>query len=138
MPHDSSPADPVPLTLSMPPRPARGLVDDLVRPISPNPEAEILDLAVSDTEIGVFLVRIAHGDKGFVARTDSGARALAIVAATTAALMGDDIPTALANPDLDFLRGLKPPAVEALREVLLAIETADRAAVETALSVLAA
>ncbi|QLY31128.1 hypothetical protein H0264_01650 [Nocardia huaxiensis] len=137
MPHDSSPsADPVPLTLSLPPRPARGLTDDLVRPISGALEAEVLDLAVPDIEVAKFLVRIAHGDSGFVARTDSGERAVAIVAATTAALMGDDIPAALANPDVAFLRGLKPEAVEALRGVLLAVETSEPGAVNDALRVL--
>ncbi|UFS94657.1 hypothetical protein [Nocardia huaxiensis] len=137
MPHDSSPsADPVPLTLSLPPRLARGLTDDLVRPISANSEAEVLDLAVPDIEVAKFLVRIAHGDSGFVARTDSGERAVAIVAATTAALMGDDIPAALANPDVAFLRGLKPEAVAALRGVLLAVETSEPGAVNDALRVL--
>lgn len=126
----------MPLTLSLPPRLARGLTDDLVRPISANSEAEVLDLAVPDIEVAKFLVRIAHGDSGFVARTDSGERAVAIVAATTAALMGDDIPAALANPDVAFLRGLKPEAVAALRGVLLAVETSEPGAVNDALRVL--
>ncbi|GAB0101144.1 hypothetical protein JMUB6875_01080 [Nocardia sp. JMUB6875] len=139
VPHDSSPApEPVALTLSVPPRPARGLAADLVRPVSADPGVEVLDLALDDVAVSEFLVRIVHGDIGFVLRADSGERALAGIAATVAALIGDDIPAALAHPDLAFLTGLKPPAVEALREVLLAVETADVAAVTAGLAVLGA
>ncbi|MFE3257786.1 hypothetical protein ACFXPS_20455 [Nocardia sp. NPDC059091] len=137
MPHDSSPApEPVALTLSVPSRPARGLTEELVRPVSADPGAEVLDLALDDEAVSEFLVRIVHGGSGFVARTDSGERALAGVAATVAALCGEDIRGALAAPDIAFLTGLKPPAVEAFREVLLAIETGEVAAVTTALAVL--
>ncbi|MFI6870972.1 hypothetical protein [Nocardia sp. NPDC050406] len=137
MPHDSPAPEPIPLSLSVPPRPARGLTEDLVRSAAGHPEVEVLELSASDAEIAEFLVRIAHSDSGFVARTDSGARALGIVAATVAALMGEDIQAALANPDIAFLAGLKPPAVEALREVLLAIETDEPAAVSASLAALA-
>ncbi|MGW4351323.1 hypothetical protein ACWELJ_04455 [Nocardia sp. NPDC004582] len=137
MPHDSSHApEPVALSLSVPPRPARGLTEDLVRPITDDPGVEILDLTADDEAVSEFLVRIVHGDTGFVARTDSGERALAIVAATVAALCGEDIRTALTAPDTVFLTGLRPPAVEAFRDVLLAIETADAVAVRTGLAVL--
>lgn len=107
----------------MPPAPTRGLTEDLVRPVGATPGAEVLDLTADDEAISEFLVRIAHADAGFVAHTDSGERALAIVAATVAALCGEDIRTALATPDVAFLKGLKPPAVEAFRTVLLAIES---------------
>ncbi|MFF0608548.1 hypothetical protein ACFYUD_07765 [Nocardia tengchongensis] len=137
MPHDSSHApEPVALSLSVPPRPARGLTEDLVRPVTADPGVEVLDLALDDEAVSEFLVRIVHGDSGFVARAASGERALAGVAATVAALCGEDIRAALAAPDLAFLTGLKPPAVEAFREVLLAVETADVAAVTAALAVL--
>ncbi|MEV6068346.1 hypothetical protein AB0L82_17480 [Nocardia sp. NPDC052001] len=139
MPHDSAPApEPVILQLSVPGKPAvQGITDGLIRPISANPApAEVLDLSVDDVAVAEFLVRIAHGDTGFVARTDSGERALAIIAAAVAALMGEDIPTALAAPDLPFLSGLKQPAVEALRTVLLAIETSDPDAVAAGLRAL--
>ncbi|MTE12001.1 hypothetical protein GLP40_04255 [Nocardia sp. CT2-14] len=135
MPHDSSPAsEPVALTLSVPPRAARGLTADLVRPVSADPGVEVLDLALDDEAVSEFLVRIVHGDSGFVARADSGERALAGVAATVAALCGEDIRAALGAPDIRFLAGLKPPAVEAFREVLLAIETREVAAVTAALA----
>ncbi|WP_282785266.1 MULTISPECIES: hypothetical protein [unclassified Nocardia] len=137
MSHDSPAPEPIPLTLSVPPRPERGLTEELVRPVrTGHPEIEVLDLTASDTAVAEFLVRVAHSDSGFVARTDSGERAVGIVAATVAALMGEDIPSALANPDIAFLTNLKPPAVAALRDVLLAIETADRDAVTAALAVL--
>ncbi|MFD7843444.1 hypothetical protein ACFV4K_10985 [Nocardia sp. NPDC059764] len=137
MPHDSSHApEPVALSLSVPPRPARGLTEDLVRPITADPGVEILDLTLDDEAVSEFLVRIVHGDTGFVARTDSGERALAAVAATVAALCGEDIRTALTTPDTAFLTGLQPPAVEAFRDVLLAVETSDEVAVRTGLAVL--
>ncbi|WP_040802337.1 hypothetical protein [Nocardia concava] len=137
MPHDSSPApEPVALTLSVPPRPARGLAEGLVRPATADPGVEVLDMGIDDEAISEFLVRIVHGDSGFVARAESGDRALAAIAATVAALIGDDIRAALATPDLAFLTGLKPPAVEAFRDVLLAIETQDPAAITAALAVL--
>lgn len=135
MPHDSTPAEPVLLSLSMPTRPAR-LVDDLVRPISDPPPAPVLDLDISDESIAEFLVGIAHTDSGFIARTADGNRAVAIVAATAAALCGEDIRTALTNPDLPFLRTLQPPAIEALRTVLLAIETPAPATITRALTTL--
>ncbi|WP_306363323.1 hypothetical protein [Nocardia sp. CC227C] len=137
MSHDSPAPEPIPLTLSVPPRPERGLIEELVRPVGVvHPEIEILDLTASDAAVAEFLVRVAHSDSGFVARTDSGERAVGIVAATVAALMGEDIPSALANPAIPFLTGLQPAAVAALREVLLAIETADCDAVTDALAVL--
>ncbi|MVU79777.1 hypothetical protein GPX89_21350 [Nocardia sp. ET3-3] len=139
MPHDSSHApEPVALSLSVPPRPARRLAQDLVRPVSADPGVEVLDPGLDDEAVSEFLVRIVHGDSGFVLRTDSGERALAGIAATVAALIGDDIRAALTSPDLEFLTGLKPPAVEALREVLLAVETAAVADVTAALAVLGA
>ncbi|GAB2525193.1 hypothetical protein [Nocardia heshunensis] len=137
MPHDSSHApEPVALSLSVPPRPARGLTEDLVRPISPDAGVEVLDLSLEDVAVAEFLVRIVHGDSGFVAHADSGERALAGIAATVAALIGDDIGAALRTPDIAFLAGLQPAAVEALREVLLAVETADVPGVTAALAVL--
>ncbi|WP_330184077.1 hypothetical protein OHB26_10955 [Nocardia sp. NBC_01503] len=140
MPHDSHPApEPVILQLSVPSKPGvQGITDGLVHRVRADPgTAEILDLTLDDTAVAEFLVRIAHGDTGFVARTDSGERAVAVIAATVAALMGEDIHTALATPDIPFLTGLKPPAVEALRTVLLAIETDDPDAVTAALRALA-
>lgn len=97
----------------------------------------MLDLAQPDERIVEFLVGVAHSDTGFIAATGSGPRAVAIVAATAAALCGEDIPAALAGPDIAFLRGLTAPAVEALREVLLAIETDRPSAVTEELRILA-
>lgn len=114
----------------------RALTAGLVRPISADTgAAEILDLTAGDETVSEFLVRIAHGDTGFIARTDSGDRAVGIVAATVAALMGEDIRAALAAPDIAFLTGLKQPAIDALHEVLLAIESADPDAITRSLRV---
>ncbi|WP_019931943.1 hypothetical protein [Nocardia sp. BMG111209] len=160
--------EPVPLTLGMPaaPAPPRGLIDGLVRrqtaaaplpPVAPAPSAAgpvsspagpgdevdrspapVLDLDLPDEEVAGFLAGIAHADTGFVARTRSGDRALAVVAGTAAALCGMDIRAALAAPDLEFLRGLRPAAVAAVREVLLAVETAEPDAVTRGLAPLTA
>ncbi|MGQ4618320.1 hypothetical protein [Nocardia sp. R7R-8] len=122
------------VTLSTPPR--RSLVDGLVSNIGASPAAPTLELDAPDTEIADFLSQVAHSDTGFVARTSSGERAVAIVAATAAALCGEDIGTALREPDLAFLTSLKPQAVEAVRSVLLAIETEAVDRVNAALRVL--
>ncbi|MEU6832926.1 hypothetical protein ABZ894_30130 [Nocardia beijingensis] len=126
--------EPVLVTLSAPPR--RGLADGLVRNIGASPAAPTLELDAPDAEIADFLAHVAHSDTGFVARTSSGERAVAIVAATAAALCGEDIGTALRHPDIAFLTSLKPQAVEAVRSVLLAIETAAADRVDSALRVL--
>lgn len=122
------------MTLSTPSR--RSLVDGLVRNLGASAAAPILELDAPDAGIADFLAGAAHAATGFVARTSSGRRAVAIVAATAAALCGDDIRTALSTPDIAFLRSLKPPAVEAVRSVLLAIETDDADHVMDALRVL--
>ncbi|RDI61659.1 hypothetical protein [Nocardia pseudobrasiliensis] len=139
MPHDStSVSGPVPLSLGLPvPQPA-DLVDGLIRPIGAIPNVPVLDPAEPEDRIAAFLAGIAHADTGFVIRTDSGERALAVLAATAAALCGEDIRTALTRPDLEFLRALGGPAVAALREVLLAVETAAPEAVAAGLAVLRA
>ncbi|MFI9507689.1 hypothetical protein [Nocardia sp. NPDC052566] len=96
----------------------------------------VLDGDVPDAEVADFLAEAAHSDGGFVARTSDGERALGIVAATVAALCGEDIHQALRNPDLAFLTALKPPAIEAARGVLLAVETDATEDVTRALAVL--
>ncbi|MFC9662577.1 hypothetical protein ACFVJ5_20270 [Nocardia sp. NPDC127606] len=128
----SAPAEPVLLNLSAPAR--RSLVADLVRPDGSSPTP--VDVDIPDPDLTAFLAGIAHADRGFVARTTSGPRALAIVAGTVAALCGDDIPTALTTPDLPFLKSLKPAAIEATRTVLLAIETPNQQEIAEALRIL--
>ncbi|WP_330251353.1 hypothetical protein OG874_35195 [Nocardia sp. NBC_00565] len=116
--------EPVLLSLTAPTAARRSLDDGLVRRVGAGEAgARILDADASDAEIADFLAGAVHSDGGFVARTSDGERALAIVAGTVAALCGEDIRAALARPDIAFLTSLKPPAVEAARSVLLAIET---------------
>lgn len=122
------------VTLSTPAR--RSLVAGLVRPPTTAPSQPVLDADVGDAEVADFLAAVAHEDTGYIARTADGARALAVVAATAAALCGEDIRAALDRPDIGFLTGLRPAAVEAVRTVLLAIETDDPGPVLEALSIL--
>jgi hypothetical protein len=79
----------------------------------------------SPDEVADFLAVLAHSDAGFVARASSGAQALAILAATVAALRGDDVRTAYVAPDPTRVAGLNQDAAEALRTVLLSIEVDD-------------
>ncbi|WP_460697190.1 hypothetical protein [Nocardia thraciensis] len=138
MPHDSNPpAEPVLVPLSVPPKPSVGLVEGLVRAPAGVSDAPLLDGAASDSQVAAFLAGAAHADTGFVARVGSGERALAVVAATAAALCGEDIAAALREPDIEFLRGLEAPAVQALREVLLAVESDRPGEVARTLAVLA-
>lgn len=74
------------------------------------------------------LAVVAHADVGFVARAESSRDVLAILAATVAALRGDDILAALASPDLRALAALRPEAAAAVRTVLLGIEIDDEPA----------
>lgn len=137
MSHDdhAGAGEPVLISLSTPAR--RSLVTGLLRaPGSSAPGERIVDADIPDTELAAFLAAAAHTDAGFVARTDDGPRAVAVVAGTVAALIGEDIPRALTDPDIAFLTGLKPPAIEALRGVLLGIETGAEALVSAALTVL--
>ncbi|MFB8276448.1 hypothetical protein [Nocardia colli] len=130
-----STGEPVLIALTTPAR--RSLVEGLVRAPRPGNTVPTLDADAPDAAIADFLATIVHTDTGFIARTSSGERALAIVAATVAALCGEDVRTALATPDTNFLIALKPPAVEAFRTVLLAIETDAVDAVTQALQPLA-
>lgn len=136
MAHDdtTSPGEPVLVSLSAP---RRSLVAGLIRPLGSTPDGtRVVDVDIPDPELAAALVEVAHADGGFVARTESGPRALAVIAGTVAALCGEDIPTALAAPDLSFLTALKPAAIEATRTVLLAIETGDEQSVRAAVSIL--
>ncbi|MGW0250701.1 hypothetical protein ACWDYH_29110 [Nocardia goodfellowii] len=130
----SGKSEPVLVALTVPSR--RSLVEGLVV-ADYRGSAPVVDVDVQDAELADFLAGVAHADSGFVARTGSGERAVAVVAATVAALCGEDIRAALAVPDIGFLTGLKPPAVEAVRGVLLAVETDAVADVTRALRILA-
>ncbi|MBF6437912.1 hypothetical protein [Nocardia cyriacigeorgica] len=114
-------SEPVLVALTAPAR--RHLADGLVVPPATAPPGRIIAADLDVAEIADILAEAAHSDTGLVARTDDPQRALALVAGTAAALCGEDIRTALTTPDVGFLTGLKPQAVEAVRGVLLAIET---------------
>lgn len=111
----------------------RGLVDDLVVPTGSFAGVRMVEPALSDDEVADLLAEVAHSPDGFAARGDTAIRALALLAATAAALCGDDIRTALRSPDTAFLSGLSSGAVDAVREVLLGIESDEPAELERAL-----
>lgn len=91
------------------------------------------DASASPRHIADILAVVAHAEVGFSARAHSGQEVLAILAATVAALRGDDILTALAHPNLAGLAALNPEAAEAVRTVLLGIEVDDAAAAHRSL-----
>lgn len=127
-------SQPVLVELTVPKRTTeRGLLDGLVVPAGTFAGTRMVEPALSDDGVADLLAEVAHGSDGFAARGDSAARALAIVAATAAALCGDDIRTALRSPDTEFLSGLSGGAVDAVREVLLGIESDYPAELEQAL-----
>lgn len=81
-----------------------------------------LSVAGARGSVADFLAVLAHADTGFVARVDSAAEVLALLAGIVAALRGDDVRAALAEPDTARLTTLVPDAVAAVREVLLGVE----------------
>lgn len=87
----------------------------------------------SPRRIADVLAVVAHAEVGFSARARSGEEVLAILAATVAALRGDDILRALAAPDVGALIALRPEAAEAVRTVLLGIEVDDAVGVHAVL-----
>lgn len=127
-------SEPILVELTVPQRVAeRGLVDGLIVPTGQFAGERRLDPALSGEQIADFLADAAHRPDGFVAHADDGAQALAILAGTVAALCGEDIRTALNSPDIAFLNGLSSGAADAVREILLGIESETPAAVEGAL-----
>ncbi|EOM76246.1 hypothetical protein DW322_03945 [Rhodococcus rhodnii] len=84
-----------------------------------------LDLTAGPDAIADFLSVVAHGDTGFVARTGHADGVLEILAATVAALTGDDVRRAVASPDPTALAALPPAAATAVREVLLGVVVTD-------------
>ncbi|MGW0004293.1 hypothetical protein [Nocardia grenadensis] len=127
-------SQPVLVELTVPKRTTeRGLVDGLVVPTGTFAGVRLVESAISDEGVADLLAEVAHSPDGFAARADTATRALAIVAATAAALCGDDIRTALRSPNTAFLAGLSGGAVEAVREVLLGIESEEPADLEQAL-----
>jgi prephenate dehydratase len=90
----------------------------------------------SPDEVADFLAVLAHAPTGFVARARSADDVLAVLAATVAALRGDDVRAAWTYPDVAGLAGLRPAAATAVREVLLGVEVADVMGVAAGLAAL--
>ncbi|UGT59358.1 hypothetical protein [Nocardia asteroides] len=128
---------PEPVLMSLRPPARRSLADGLVRPPGPVPPGiRALEPELPDAELADLVGTVVHTADGFVARTGNAARALAILAATAAALCGEDVRRALAAPDIPFLTGLNPQAVEAVRGVLLWIEAENPAELTAELAAL--
>lgn len=107
------------------PDPTEASVMDVVTLIVDANRTPGFTAAASPRHIADVLAVVAHSDVGVSTRARDGEDVLAILAATVAALRGDDIPTALATPDLAGLARLRPEAAEAVRSVLLGIEIDD-------------
>ena len=76
-----------------------------------------------------FLAVVAHTDAGFVARAADATEIVTVLAATVAALRGNDIRAAITNPDIAPVLALSPEAGAAVREVLQGIVIDDPNAV---------
>ncbi len=127
-------SEPVLVELSVPKRVVeRGLVDGLVVPPGQFTGERRLDPALPDERVADFLAEAAHRPDGFVARAENGAQALAVLAGMVAALCGEDIRKALNSPDTEFLTGLSTGAADAVREILLGIESDTPVETERAL-----
>lgn len=84
-----------------------------------------ISASATPRQVADILAVVAHAEVGFTARARSGEQVVSILAATVAALRGDDIPAALAEPNLRALAALRPEAAAAVRSVLLGIEVDD-------------
>lgn len=93
------------------------------------------DRASAD-EVADFLAVLAHAPTGFVGRAESADDVLAVLAATVAALRGDDVRSAWTHPDVAALAALRPAAAAAVRGVLLAVEVTDVAGAIAGLAML--
>ncbi|MEV0356041.1 hypothetical protein AB0H71_08250 [Nocardia sp. NPDC050697] len=126
-----------PVLMSLQPPARRNLTDGLFREPGPIPPGiRALGPEIPDAELADLIGTVVHTADGFIARAEHAGRALAILAATAAALCGEDVRRALATPDIAFLTGLNPQAVEAVRGVLLWIEAANPAELTAGLAAL--
>lgn len=90
----------------------------------------VLPTGLGVADVADFLAVLAHSDAGFVAHAGDGAQVVAILAATVAALRGDDIPAAYLAADPAPVAALGTAAAEAVREILVAIAVPQGAGVD--------
>ncbi|MFC4606145.1 hypothetical protein [Rhodococcus kronopolitis] len=90
-----------------------------------------LDACAAAEDVADFLAVLAHSEVGFVARARTGAEVVAVLAATVAALRGDDIGAAFVAADPRPVAALSSAASAAIREVLVGIDVTDPEAVES-------
>ena len=84
-----------------------------------------LSAAVGPSEASDALAFLVHSGRGFAASAEDGAGVLRVLAATVAALRGDDVRAAWSVPDVAWVAVVPDPAAEALREVLLHVVVPD-------------
>ncbi|MGW4481960.1 hypothetical protein [Rhodococcus triatomae] len=81
-------------------------------------------------DVADFLAVLAHSAVGFVAHAADTREVVAVLAATVAALTGDDIPAAFRAADPAPVAALSSAAAEAVREILVAIAVPAGAGIE--------
>lgn len=121
------------LTLGMPrPEGFRPLLDGLLVEESDLPVELSADIGPSEASDA--LAFLVHAGRGFAAAAENGAGVLRVLAATVAALRGDDVRAAWSVPDVAWVALVPEPAAQALREVLVHVVVPDavRAAAELA------
>ncbi len=121
------------LRLGMPARESpRPLLDGLLVESCERPVE--LSAEIGPSEASDALAFLVHSGRGFAASAPDGAGVLRVLAATVAAMRGDDVRTAWSVPDPAWVAAVPAPAAEALREVLVAVVVPDveRAAAELA------
>jgi hypothetical protein len=93
----------------------------------------VLAAGLGADDVADFLAVLAHSDTGFVAHASDAREVVAILAATVAALTGDDIPAAFRAADPVPVAALSTAAAEAVREILVAIAVPARAGIDAEL-----
>ncbi|UZJ24582.1 hypothetical protein RHODO2019_15870 [Rhodococcus antarcticus] len=93
-----------------------------------------LSADVGPSEAADALAFLVHSGRGFAACADDGTGVLRVLAATVAALRGDDVRAAWSVPDPAWVALVPDPAAEALREVLVHVVVPDVARVAAELA----
>lgn len=108
------------LTLGMPrPDGHRPLLDGLL--VTGHADGVALTDGLDAATASDTLAVLVHAGPGFVAGAADGAGVLRVLAATVAALRGDDVRAAWTAPDAARVSAVPDPAAQAMRQVLLAI-----------------
>lgn len=122
------------LVLGRPPS-GRPLLDGLlVTRAAPEPAHPELTDAMAADEASDALAFLVHSGRPFEAAAADARGVVRILAATVAALRGDDVRTAWCDPVVETLVRVPDPAARALREVLTHVWVSDVDRVRAALA----